>query len=83
MKAPTLQIPTDAEVPALTDRLADIKAEIVKLKAEEKTLEARLELYALNQKGEHLGDEKREGRKVLWIRVPPPGTNSLSMIPPS
>lgn len=65
MKADTtIQIPTEAEVPALTDRLADIKAEIVKLKAEEKTLEARLELYALNQKGEHLGDEKREGRKV-------------------
>lgn len=63
-KTPEIKAPTEAEVPALTDRLAEIETEMKTLKTEKEGIQARLELYALNQKGEHLGDERREGRKV-------------------
>lgn len=60
----TVITPSEAEVPALTDRLATIEAEIETLTTEKKDIKARLEAYALQQKGEHLADEQREGRKV-------------------
>jgi len=66
-KTPEIKCPTEAEVPALTDRLAEIETEMKALKVEKEGIQARLELYALNQKGEHLGDERREGRKVTLV----------------
>ncbi len=63
-KTPEIKCPTEAEVPALTDRLAQIEKEIKTLKVEKEGIEARLELYALEQKGDHLGDPRREGRRV-------------------
>lgn len=68
MKAkPEINIPTDAEIPALTDRVAEINAEMAKLAAEKKGIEARLEAYALAHPELHepLKDEKREGRRLL------------------
>ncbi len=60
----TIIAPTEAEVPALTDRLAEIEREMKMLKTEKDGIEARLELYALAQKGEPLADAGREGRRV-------------------
>jgi len=68
MKAkPTIVIPTEAEIPALTDRVAEINAEIQKLTAEKKGIEARLEAYALEHPELHepLKDGKREGRRLM------------------
>jgi hypothetical protein len=64
---PTIVIPTEAESPALTDRVAEINAELQKLAAEKKGIEARLEAYALSRPDLHepLKDEKREGRRVI------------------
>lgn len=64
---PIIVIPTEAEIPALTDRVAEINAEIQKLTAEKKGIEARLEAYALAHPEHHepLKDEKREGRRML------------------
>lgn len=64
---PEITIPTEAEIPALTDRVAEINAEIGKLTAEKKGIEARLEVYALAHPDLHepLKDEKREGRRML------------------
>jgi hypothetical protein len=64
---PAIVIPTEAEIPALTDRVAEINAEIGKLAAEKKGIEARLEAYALSRPELHesLKDEKREGRRVM------------------
>ena len=65
MKKPsTIIIPTEAEIPALTDRLVEIKQQIETLSAEKKEIEARLEAAALLQQHEPLKDDKREGRKV-------------------
>lgn len=68
MKTKTeIKVPTEAEIPALTDRVAEINAEIGKLAVEKKGIEARLEAYALAHPELHepLKDEKREGRRVL------------------
>lgn len=61
-----LKLPTDAEIPALEKRLAEISAIIASLKAEEKVIKDRLELYAFEHPDKHapLKDEKREGRKL-------------------
>ncbi len=63
---PELTTPTDAEIPALEKRLAEISALMAALKAEEKILKDRLELYAYAHPDQHtpLKDEKREGRKL-------------------
>ena len=49
-----------------TDRIGDIVADIAKLTAEKKQLEAKLQAYGLAhpELHEHLKDEKREGRKM-------------------
>lgn len=62
-----IKLPTEAEIPALTDRVAEINAEIQKLSAEKKQIEARLEAYALVHSEQHepLKDEKREGRRMV------------------
>lgn len=64
---PEIKTPTEAEIPALTDRVAEINAEIARLSAEKKDIEARLEAYALahSEKHEPLKDEKREGRRMV------------------
>ncbi len=63
----TVQIPSAAEVPALTDRVAEINQEISKLTAEKEAIQARLEAYALQHADKHepLKDAKREGRRML------------------
>lgn len=63
----TVQIPSAAEVPALTDRVAEINQEISKLSAEKKSIEAQLEAYALAHAEMHepLKDAKREGRRLV------------------
>jgi hypothetical protein len=63
---PELKLPTEAEIPALEKRLAEISAIIASLKVEEKTIKDRLELYAFEHPDQHapLKDEKREGRKL-------------------
>ena len=65
---PEIQIPTDAEIPALTERVAEISAEIARLSAEKKGIEARLEAYALAHPELHepLKDDKREGRRMIF-----------------
>lgn len=64
---PTIVIPTEAEIPALTDRVAEINAEIQKLVEEKKGIEARLEAYGLEHPELHepLKDSKREGRRIM------------------
>ena len=64
----TTTTPTAAEIPALTDRLAEVVAEISKLTFEKKTLESKLEAYGLAhpELHEHLKDEKREGRTITF-----------------
>jgi len=67
MKAnPTLVLPTAAEVPALTDRVGELNAEIATLATERDGIEARLKAYALHHSELHepLKDLKREGRKL-------------------
>lgn len=65
---PEIKVPTEAEIPALTDRVAEINAEIAKLVTEKKGIEARLEAYALAHPELHepLKDDKREGRRMLF-----------------
>lgn len=55
-----------AEAAQWTDRLAEVVAEIAKLTAEKKQLEAKLEAYGLKHPELHasLKDEKREGRRM-------------------
>lgn len=65
MKTNAIILPTEAEVPALTDRLVEINAEIAKLSEERKSIQARLDAYALTQHTEPLKDEAREGRRVM------------------
>lgn len=71
MKPPKkeITIPTAAEIPALTDRVAQLNAEIATLAAERDGIEARLKAYALKHSDLHepLKDEKREGRKVSLV----------------
>jgi hypothetical protein len=64
---PEIKLPTEAEIPALTDRVAEINAEIQKLSVEKKGIEARLEAYALahSERHEPLKDDKREGRRMV------------------
>lgn len=59
-------IPTEAEIPALTDRVAELNAQIAKLAEERDSIEARLKAYALKHTDQHepLKDEKREGRRL-------------------
>jgi len=59
-------IPTVAEIPALTDRVAELNTEIARLAEERDAIEARLKAYALKhtEKHEPLKDEKREGRRL-------------------
>jgi hypothetical protein len=57
--------PKADEVPALTDRLVEIKQLLDALTEEKKEIEAKLEAWALSQQQEPLKDEKREGRKVV------------------
>lgn len=68
MKRHPIAPPTEAEIPALTDRTTEVVAEIAKLTAEKKKLEAKLEAYGLAhpELHEHLKDEKREGRKITF-----------------
>ena len=63
---PEIIIPTDAEIPALTDRVNELNAQIARLAAERDGIEARLKAYALKHPEAHepLKDEKREGRKL-------------------
>lgn len=65
-KKPEVIMPTEAEIPALTDRVAEINATISTLVEEKKGIEARLEAYALAHTEGHepLKDEKREGRRM-------------------
>ena len=63
-KPKSIILPTEAEVPGLTDRLVEIDREIKKLTLEKKDIEARLDAYALKQPQEPLKDETREGRQV-------------------
>lgn len=58
-------LPTDAEIPALTDRVAELNAQIALLATERDSIEARLKAYALKHSERHepLKDEKREGRR--------------------
>ncbi len=63
-KSKSIILPTAEEVPALTDRIVEINAQIGRLVEEKKGIEARLEAYALTQHQEPLKDETREGRKV-------------------
>ena len=65
---PEVKTPSTDEVAALTDRVAEINAEIIKLAEEKKAIEARLELFALahTERHEPLKDEKREGRRMLF-----------------
>jgi hypothetical protein len=67
-KPAIITIPTDAEIPALTDRVAEISASIAALTEEKKGIEARLEAYALKHSDQHepLKDEKREGRRMIF-----------------
>lgn len=60
-------VPTEAEIPALCDRLAEIKKLQASLKEEAAGIEARLEAYGLAQPEQHapLTEEKREGRRVV------------------
>jgi hypothetical protein len=64
---PDITIPTEAEIPVLEKRLAEISDEMTLLDKEEKQIKKRLELYALNNPQLHttLKDEKREGRKLI------------------
>lgn len=68
MKKPKNEIiiPTDAEIPALTDRVNELNVQIASLAAERDGIEARLKAYALKHpdQQEPLKDEKREGRKL-------------------
>ncbi len=63
---PEVVIPTAAEIPALTDRVHELNAQIATLAAERDGIEARLKAYALKHPDQHesLKDEKREGRKL-------------------
>lgn len=65
---PEVITPSAAEVLVLTDRVAEISAEIAKLTEEKKNIEARLEAFALahTERHEPLKDEKREGRRMLF-----------------
>jgi len=65
---PEVITPSAAEVAELTDRVAEISAEIAKLTEEKKNMEARLEAFALahTERHEPLKDEKREGRRMLF-----------------
>ena len=65
---PEVITPSAGEVAALTDRVAEINAEITKLAEEKKGIEARLEAFALahTERHEPLKDEKREGRRMLF-----------------
>ncbi len=67
MKKTEVMLPTAPEIPALTDRVADINAEIARLVAEKKDIEARLEAYSLAHPELHepLKDDSREGRRML------------------
>jgi hypothetical protein len=66
---PEIIIPTEAEIPALRDRVADLNTQIASLASERDGIEARLKAYALNHpdQQESLKDNKREGRKVSFI----------------
>lgn len=63
---PDIIIPTDAEIPALTDRVNELNVQIASLAAERDGINDRLKAYALHHpdKQEPLKDEKREGRKM-------------------
>ncbi|WP_395737440.1 hypothetical protein [Prosthecobacter sp.] len=65
---PKVVMPSEAEIPALTDRVTAINAELAKLAEEKKGIEARLEAYALAHSEAHepLKDEKREGRRMIF-----------------
>lgn len=67
---PDNTVPTEAELPALEKRLAEISEEMNRLSAEEKQIKKRLELYALDHPELHttLKDEKREGKKFILPR---------------
>ena len=71
MKKPKTEIiiPTDAEIPALTDRVNELNVQIATLAAERDGIEARLKAYALKHPDQHepLKDEKREGRKLSFM----------------
>lgn len=62
---PEIIIPTAAEIPALTDRVVELNAQIASLATERDGIEARLKAYALKHSDQHepLKDEKREGRR--------------------
>ena len=68
MSKPKLDIviPAAAEIPALTDRVNDLNAQIAVLATERDGIEARLKAYALKHSDLHepLKDDKREGRKA-------------------
>lgn len=65
---PEIIIPTAAEIPALTDRVNELNAQIATLETERDGIGARLKAYALKHTEQHepLKDEKREGRKMSF-----------------
>ena len=68
MSKPKLDIviPAAAEIPALTDRVNELNAQIAVLATVRDGIEARLKAYALKHSDLHepLKDDKREGRKA-------------------